>query len=122
MCAAFGAGVAGMIYAESLRLSLVPPFGARIHGFLSSFIDERDSGFIILSHIYLLLGCASSVWINASRLSPLLPSSSFQHFPPFAGVLVLGIADSMVSFFPFSANNLFFSFLILLKSISFSLS
>jgi uncharacterized membrane protein YiaA len=36
-----------------------------IHQFFMPFLDERDqSGFVILSHIYLLSGCALPIWLS----------------------------------------------------------
>jgi len=50
---AFGAGLAALLIAEILRLGLAPPFGSSIHKYMSSFIDEKDQGQIITSHLYL---------------------------------------------------------------------
>lgn len=54
------------------------------------------------SHFSLLLGCALPIWM----------SSGYNDRPlaPFAGILSLGIGDTMVSFFSFSFSFLFFSF------------
>jgi dolichol kinase len=36
-----------------------------IHKFFLPFLDERDqSGFVILSHMYLLIGCALPIWLS----------------------------------------------------------
>lgn len=94
---AFGAAFGGMVFAEALRFGLIPPFGYRMDLFMKSFTDNRDLGVVILSHIYLLLGCSSTVWIN--RLHFYIPSKEIHNFyliAPFSGVLVLGCADSAV--------------------------
>jgi dolichol kinase len=38
--------------------------GVSVHLFLNEFIDHKDSGTAILSHFYLLAGCASPVWLE----------------------------------------------------------
>jgi dolichol kinase len=30
---------------------------------MRTFIDERDAGSLILTHLYLLVGCAAPVWL-----------------------------------------------------------
>jgi dolichol kinase len=79
---------------------------------MSSFIDQRDCGPLYLSHIYLLLGCAAPVWLKYwcdPQISekPNQKSDITEILPLFAGVLILGIGDSMVSLMTF----LFFFFL-----------
>lgn len=98
MSAAFGAGLAGMIFAEMLRFGLVPPFGFRIEGFLRSFTDERDTEIVILSHIYLLIGCAITVWIQQFTPPTREFSMSLITLCPYAGILALGVIDAMVRF------------------------
>jgi dolichol kinase len=62
---AFGAAFALFVFAEYVRYFAVWPFGAAVHVFLSEFLDAKDSGTAVLSHFYLLTGCASSVWFEA---------------------------------------------------------
>ncbi|KAJ3120746.1 hypothetical protein HK098_004253 [Nowakowskiella sp. JEL0407] len=52
------------------------------------FIDPKDEGILVVSHVYLLFGCASSVWLaNEFR----------DNFAGLAGVLILGVGDSTAS-------------------------
>ena len=94
---------------------------------MSSFIDERDSGPFYLSHTYLLLGSAVPVWLKTyfECVFDMVKREggggggevrAMDVMPMFAGVLILGIGDSMV-FFSFSN-----SFLYYISSLSFSLS
>lgn len=53
---------------------------------MNEFLDRKDSGTAILSHFYLLTGCAGSVWLEG-------PSQLLQ----FTGILALGVGDAMVS-------------------------
>ncbi|PNY07942.1 dolichol kinase, partial [Trifolium pratense] len=65
------------------------PFGQPINQFMNAFTDHRDSDLLIVSHFSLLLGCALPSWM----------SSGYNDRPlaPFAGILSLGIGDTMAS-------------------------
>lgn len=83
---AFSVAMALFILLEYLRYCAVFPFGATLHFFLSQFLDNKDTGLVILSHVYLLIGCAVAVWCEAqSKLVLQL------------GVLVLGVGDACAS-------------------------
>ncbi|KAJ2963380.1 hypothetical protein NQZ79_g1598 [Umbelopsis isabellina] len=83
---AFSVALAAFIYLEYLRFFAVWPYGKNIHMFLTEFIDSRDLGPVILSHVYLLLGCAESVWLEGSNVLASL-----------SGILTLGFGDAMAS-------------------------
>ncbi|ORX54071.1 hypothetical protein DM01DRAFT_1374227 [Hesseltinella vesiculosa] len=83
---AFGVALATFIYLEYLRYFAVWPYGKNIHMFLTEFIDNRDLGPVILSHMYLLIGCASPVWLGSSNL-----------FASLSGILSLGFGDAAAS-------------------------
>ncbi|KAG8746603.1 hypothetical protein FRC12_014248 [Ceratobasidium sp. 428] len=73
-------------FAEYIRYFAIYPFGAAVHVFLAEFLDEKDGGTAILSHFYLLTGCAVPLWLeSASRVLGL------------AGVIVLGVGDALAS-------------------------
>jgi len=83
---AFSVAFSVFIFAEYIRYFALYPFGAAVHRFLSEFLDEKDSGSAILSHFYLLTGCAGPLWLESpSRLLD------------FTGVLVLGVGDALAS-------------------------
>ena len=75
---------------------------------MSSFVDEREKGALYLSHISLLFGCASPLWVaplwGGGGLSVVRGGGEveredlFSALPIFAGVLSLGIGDSMVCY------------------------
>ncbi|CAG8493683.1 3837_t:CDS:2 [Paraglomus brasilianum] len=83
---AFSVAFAAFIYCEYLRYFAVYPVGAKLHIFLSEFVDSRDSGPCILSHLYLLVGCAACVWLQGN--SPIASMS---------GIITLGLGDAMAS-------------------------
>ncbi|KAJ8692828.1 dolichol kinase [Pleurotus ostreatus] len=73
-------------FAEYIRYFAVYPFGAAIHVFMNDFLDHKDSGTAILSHFYLLTGCAGSLWLEG-------PS----HLSQFTGILTIGVGDALAS-------------------------
>ncbi|KAF8656850.1 hypothetical protein AX16_002397 [Volvariella volvacea WC 439] len=82
----FSAAFALFTFAEYIRYFAVYPFGAAVHVFMNEFLDHRDSGTAILSHFYLLTGCAGAVWLEG-------PSQLLQ----FSGILALGVGDALAS-------------------------
>ena len=52
-------------FAEYVRYFALYPFGAAVHLFLNEFLDKKDSGTAILSHFYLLTGCAGGIWLDS---------------------------------------------------------
>ncbi|TDL25620.1 hypothetical protein BD410DRAFT_813380 [Rickenella mellea] len=82
----FSVAFALFTFAEYVRYFALYPFGAAVHVFLTEFLDHKDSGTAILSHFYLLTGCAGSLWLES-------PTRLLE----FTGVLVLGIGDAMAS-------------------------
>ncbi|CAL5432181.1 unnamed protein product [Camellia sinensis] len=86
---AFGAALAVFLVLEIVRVWRIQPLGPLVHQFMNAFTDHRDSDLLIVSHFSLLLGCALPIWM----------SSGFNDRPlaPFAGILSLGIGDTMAS-------------------------
>ena len=86
-----------------MRYFALYPFGAVVHLFLNEFLDHKDSGTAILSHFYLLAGCAGPLWLEGSVLwyckfsCPLIVSCRPSRILEFTGVLSLGIGDALVS-------------------------
>ncbi|KAH8831656.1 hypothetical protein DL96DRAFT_1588585 [Flagelloscypha sp. PMI_526] len=73
-------------FTEYARYFAIYPFGASIHVFMHDFLDTKDTGTAILSHFFLLSGCAGSVWLESAK-----PIQNL------TGVLVLGIGDAVAS-------------------------
>ncbi|KAF8397730.1 hypothetical protein HHK36_016652 [Tetracentron sinense] len=86
---AFGAALAVFLALEIIRVWRIWPLGQLVNQFMNAFTDHRDSDLLIVSHFSLLLGCALPKWM----------SSGFNDRPltPFAGILSLGIGDTMAS-------------------------
>lgn len=83
---AFSVGLASLIFLEYIRYFAVVPFGKEIHLFLVGFLDGRDGGPIILSHLYLLMGCATPVWLAEHHI-----------LAGLSGIFSLGVGDAMAS-------------------------
>ncbi|KAF3454933.1 hypothetical protein FNV43_RR05381 [Rhamnella rubrinervis] len=85
----FGAALGIFLVLEVIRVWRIWPLGQPVHQFMNAFTDHRDSDLLIVSHFSLLLGCALPIWM----------SSGYNDRPlaPFAGILSLGIGDTMAS-------------------------
>ncbi|BGO90062.1 hypothetical protein NBRC10512_003596 [Rhodotorula toruloides] len=82
---AFSVAFALFTFAEYARFFALYPIGAPLHIFFSEFVDSKDNGPVIISHFYLLTGCAGGVWLEGKGINR------------FTGVLVLGVGDSLAS-------------------------
>jgi len=82
------------LLAEVIRHYKVPPFGNQLGEFFSIFTDERDTrGPLVVSHIFLLIGCSVPVWMSLYGSDI---SSNSLPIEGFSGVLCLGCGDAMV--------------------------
>jgi dolichol kinase len=83
----YGVALSVFFLVECVRALALPPFGGTIAEFMRSFIDYREAGRVILTHSYLLLGCALPLWLapSSNAPSPLVMN---------AGVLALGVGDA----------------------------
>ena len=123
----FAVALSIFLLLEYIRLARLPPFGSALHQFMQTYLDARDSGLVILTHTYLLVGCALPLWLHlpylANEKPAILQSALAAHngmleavqasssgdgppplvfdlplyLPALAGVLMLGIGDSMAS-------------------------
>ncbi|CAN0060150.1 unnamed protein product, partial [Laminaria digitata] len=85
---ALGAALGVLLALEFLRCAGCPPVAAALDVYYGGFLDARDGGYFVVTHLFLLLGCAVPVWLSGlagNRLGVL----------PYAGVIVLGVGDAM---------------------------
>ena len=103
---------------QVVRALSIPPLAAPLSAFLARFLDSRDGGTLVLTHLYLLLGCAVPLWLADALpgIHPLpgagagagaaagagagagAPARSVAlDVAPFAGVVVLGMGDAVAS-------------------------
>ena len=52
---------------QYVRLLRVQPFGEAIHSAFQVFLDAKDAGSLVLTHIYLLLGCSIPLWLYPKK-------------------------------------------------------
>ncbi|KAJ1660292.1 hypothetical protein IWQ61_000753 [Dispira simplex] len=79
-------GWCGLALLEVARVMGVEWLSPTIERFMRPFTDHHDAGPLIVSHLYLMVGCALPIWLH----SPLALSN-------LAGILTLGIGDAMAS-------------------------
>ncbi|XP_069942127.1 dolichol kinase isoform X2 [Cherax quadricarinatus] len=85
---------------EMVRVLEIQPIASVVSRAFSSFLDEKDQGTLILSHIYLLAGVASPLWLSPCALYDAEEGSSLSPgsvLPLLAGVLAVGIGDTAAS-------------------------
>lgn len=70
--------------------------------FMKTFIDEKDQGPLIITHIYLLFSFSIPLWLTMNNSKNL-------NLLSFSGLLIIGIGDSIVKNIHFYKNLLFFN-------------
>ena len=101
MFLSYGVAVVLFLIVESIRFELSQSeksFARELNVALRRFTDSRDSGPLILTHIYLLLGCAFPTWLNDPWIGSYRHYLYFNALIPLCGVLMLGVGDTMASF------------------------
>lgn len=88
-----------LLFLELCRVCALQPVGTLIQPFYAQFVDERESDLaggpaLILTPIYLLLGCGLPHWV-AHMLEH--DAAARTLFIGFSGVLVLGVGDSFAA-------------------------
>lgn len=89
---------------DMLRASQLPPLSTPIRNFLQPYVDGRDyQGPVVVSHIFLLIGCAIPLWLSLSSL----PRTGVGHVKGWevptrelsmvSGVICVGLGDAAAS-------------------------
>ncbi|OLQ15239.1 Dolichol kinase [Symbiodinium microadriaticum] len=81
---------------ETLRFYKTPHLAALLDGFLGQYLDKREDiarGDLVLTHLYLLLGCALPIWLEGSLVLPFSPDTA-SAFRQWGGLLLIGVGDS----------------------------
>ncbi|KAL1903124.1 dolichol kinase [Sporothrix stenoceras] len=98
---------------DLLRASQLPPLSRPIATFLTPYVDGRDlRGPVVISHIFLLIGCAIPLWLSMASLprvvdpldmldTPSSPSAGWEvptrDVSMVAGVICVGLGDAAAS-------------------------
>ena len=95
----YGVALCLLITLETIRVHQIPPFHLHVQSFYDNYLDNRDGGVLILSHLNLLGGCAIGAF-----LFPLLESDTSNYLvdhslqmTPHAGYIILGLGDAMAA-------------------------
>eukprot|EP00475_Leptophrys_vorax_P033998 TRINITY_DN5433_c0_g1_i3.p1 TRINITY_DN5433_c0_g1~~TRINITY_DN5433_c0_g1_i3.p1 ORF type:complete len:518 (-),score=109.80 TRINITY_DN5433_c0_g1_i3:169-1722(-) len=91
---AFSGAFAVFIVLEYIRAMSLPPVGKSVEEFYQQFVDSRDQGVIVTTHIYLLAGCAIPLGLTL----PNRGDSVAQFLASVSGIAALGVGDSAASF------------------------
>lgn len=87
----------GIFFAlEILRIFEIPPLNSYLQDGFTVFSDEKDTGMIALTPIYLLIGSSLPIWIHPSPCD-VTGSAMFNILPLLSGLLSIGLGDTMAS-------------------------
>ncbi|EHK96834.1 putative Uncharacterized membrane protein C63.10c [Glarea lozoyensis 74030] len=89
---------------DLFRASQLPPLSKSLAYFLTPYVDGRDlKGPVVISHIFLLIGCAIPLWLSLGTL----PRSGHDHLAGWelptrevsmvSGVVCVGLGDAAAS-------------------------
>lgn len=65
--------------------------------FYDRFQDSQDAGPVVLTHIYLLVGCAAPLWLDRGLAPREAPGPGGASLPAYAGLLAVGVGDAFAS-------------------------
>ncbi|KAI0491196.1 hypothetical protein F4859DRAFT_37703 [Xylaria cf. heliscus] len=96
--------LAAFLLLDLLRASQLPPLSKPLALFLAPYVDGRDlRGPVVISHIFLLIGCAIPLWLSLGSL----PRTGFGHLQGWnvptreiamvSGVVCVGLGDAAAS-------------------------
>ncbi|TVY27182.1 Dolichol kinase [Lachnellula hyalina] len=87
---------------DLFRATQLPPLSKHLAYFLTPYVDGRDlKGPVVISHIFLLIGCAIPLWLSLGSL-PRTPDSAGWEVPTrevsmVSGVICVGMGDAAAS-------------------------
>lgn len=95
---AYAVATLALVLLELARWGRWPLVGPLLERYMRQFADHRDDD-VLLTHLYLLLGCAIPLWATPVLQADAWASAGFVpdgalRMLPFAGVLTLGLGDA----------------------------
>lgn len=61
---ALGTALGVLLALEFMRCTGCPPVASVMDGYYGGFLDARDGGCVVVTHLFLLVGCAVPVWLS----------------------------------------------------------
>ncbi|KAJ9445142.1 Dolichol kinase EVAN [Diplonema papillatum] len=96
MALAMAVAFSVFIVIEALRMSGVEPIASATSGVMKPYLEEKDKGDAVLTHLHLLLGCAMPVWfVFTAHHGGLFSARSL--LSAVSGVAVTGLGDMCAS-------------------------
>ncbi|KAF8794238.1 Dolichol kinase like protein [Argiope bruennichi] len=89
---ASGIALTAFIVLEMFRILNIPIIGPAIKSAFEVFLDEKDSGVLILTNIYLLIGCSSPIWLTGY-----ISGTKGYHISLLSGIISVGFGDAAAS-------------------------
>lgn len=101
---AFGLILSIFLLLDLIRASQLPPLSRPLASFLTPYVDGRDlRGPVVISHIFLLIGCAIPLWLSMAAL-PRTGAAPFtgwevstRDVAMTSGVICVGMGDAAAS-------------------------
>lgn len=94
-----------LLFLELVRYFRIRPLGLILRKSLTLFLDDKDSGPLILTHVYLLLGISVPVWLSQGPCVSKGVTPGAAGLAPYAGVLAVGVGDTVASVFGSAAGE-----------------
>lgn len=89
---------------DTFRASQLPPISRPLTTFLAPYIDGRDyRGPVVVSHIFLLIGCATPLWLSLAGVERKIDDSThgweldYRNLGMVSGVICVGMGDAAAS-------------------------
>jgi dolichol kinase len=96
--------LAAFLLLDLFRASQLPPISRPLTNFLAPYVDGRDHrGPVIVSHVFLLIGCAIPLWLSLSELQRIGSDPregwdvSQRNLSMISGVVCVGMGDAAAS-------------------------
>ena len=88
------------LFVQVVRVEKIPPLAGLITQAFKPFLDEKDEGPLVLSHLYLLAGVSAPLWLTPCPLGEGKVGEAWGAntvLPLLAGVLAVGVGDTAAS-------------------------